>query len=436
MEIFIINESKTKDIYRQICDFNSKKKLIGLSRDTAVVVGGEQLSKITSATGTQNEKILEEFFDLTRSASVVIACRVSPKQKAEVVRIVRRKEAQNNVTTLAIGDGANDVNMITAAHIGVGIRGLEGQQAARASDYSIGQFRFLKNLMFTHGREAYRRNSYLILYMFYKNVIYVLPIFYFGILSQFSGTPFYNAVMYQCYNVFFTGMPICWFCTFDWQYSKEYLLQNPRLYRIGLNDDCFSPGVFWFWYISAIWQGAVLLFLSFYTLDRSYSEQLSDLSQQFDFKSDKTQKKTISGSLNLNGVFIFQAIVVLVNIKLFLHSNTYSFFSILWQFGSIFLFYLFFSFFNTNQDLGLFGLLPILFSFENQYFLLFFFMTSYSLIEYGLGVVDKVIWNKQEHFILNQKIEKEEFFMSQISERPRKLTNYKHKGYGFDGAAG
>jgi phospholipid-transporting ATPase len=42
------------------------------------------------------------------------------------------------VTTLAIGDGANDVNMIAAAHIGIGIMGLEGQQAARASDYAIG----------------------------------------------------------------------------------------------------------------------------------------------------------------------------------------------------------------------------------------------------------------------------------------------------------
>ena len=30
------------------------------------------------------------------------------------------------MTTLAIGDGANDVNMILAAHLGVGISGLEG----------------------------------------------------------------------------------------------------------------------------------------------------------------------------------------------------------------------------------------------------------------------------------------------------------------------
>jgi phospholipid-transporting ATPase len=43
------------------------------------------------------------------------------------VELIRKKEEKNRVTTLAIGDGANDVNMITAAHIGVGIRGLEGQ---------------------------------------------------------------------------------------------------------------------------------------------------------------------------------------------------------------------------------------------------------------------------------------------------------------------
>ena len=127
-----------------------------------------------------------EFLSLVEESSVVLACRVSPKQKAEIVTLVRNHKG--NVTTLAIGDGANDVNMITAAHVGVGISGLEGQQASRAADYAIGQFRFLKNLLFVHGREAYRRNSFLILYMFYKNVIYVLPIFFYGICSTFSGT--------------------------------------------------------------------------------------------------------------------------------------------------------------------------------------------------------------------------------------------------------
>lgn len=120
---------------------------------------------------------------LAKDSSVVLACRVSPKQKAEIVMLVRNDPDDKNIISLAIGDGANDVNMINAAHVGVGISGLEGQQAARAADYSIGQFRYLKNLMFVHGREAYRRNSYLVLYMFYKNVLVVLPLFFYGYWS-------------------------------------------------------------------------------------------------------------------------------------------------------------------------------------------------------------------------------------------------------------
>lgn len=78
-------------------------------------------------------------------------------------------------STLAIGDGANDVNMITSAHVGVGIKGLEGQQAARAADYSMGEFKLLRRLLLNHGRECYRRNSRLVCFNFYKNILVVLP---------------------------------------------------------------------------------------------------------------------------------------------------------------------------------------------------------------------------------------------------------------------
>lgn len=101
------------------------------------------------------------------------------------MQLIRHKHP--TAKTLAIGDGANDVNMITAAHVGVGISGLEGQQAARTSDYAIGQFSYLIPLLFNHGRENYRRNSYLVIYMFYKNVLFVTAQFWFGFANAFSG---------------------------------------------------------------------------------------------------------------------------------------------------------------------------------------------------------------------------------------------------------
>ena len=85
---------------------------------------------------TASENLQNHFISLSERAKVVIACRVSPKQKAEIVLMIKHR--YKGITTLAIGDGANDVNMITAAHVGIGISGLEGQQAARSSDYAIG----------------------------------------------------------------------------------------------------------------------------------------------------------------------------------------------------------------------------------------------------------------------------------------------------------
>ena len=97
----------------------------------------------------------------------VKSSRVSPLQKALVVKLVKRNL---KAILLAVGDGANDVSMIQAAHVGVGISGVEGLQAARSADVAIGQFRYLRKLLLVHGSWSYQRISKLILYSFYKNI--------------------------------------------------------------------------------------------------------------------------------------------------------------------------------------------------------------------------------------------------------------------------
>jgi P-type E1-E2 ATPase len=79
--------------------------------------------------------MLNLLLEATDLVGVVVACRVSPSQKAEIVQMVRRKHPQD--TTLSIGDGANDVAMILKAHVGVGIAGKEGMQAARSADFAV-----------------------------------------------------------------------------------------------------------------------------------------------------------------------------------------------------------------------------------------------------------------------------------------------------------
>ena len=183
-EIIRINiiSKKTQQIKEEILKgfetFKSSHLKFGL------VITGEALVKINKP------ETISDFLKLSKNCDVVLACRVSPQQKAEIVQLIKKNDS--HARTLSIGDGANDVNMISAAHVGVGISGLEGQQAVRASDYAIAQFSYLKRLMFVHGRECYRRNAVLTCYNFYKNVLITIPLFYYGIFSAFSGQILYN----------------------------------------------------------------------------------------------------------------------------------------------------------------------------------------------------------------------------------------------------
>ena len=106
-----------------------------------------------------------------------------------------------------------------------------------------------------------------------------MPIFYFGLFSQFSGSQIYDVYLYNGFNIFFTGQPILWYAIYDWQYNKEELLLNPLLYDIGLRDLNFNQITFWTMYIYAILHGGLMLVLSFYTLDESAGEWLVGTNQ-------------------------------------------------------------------------------------------------------------------------------------------------------------
>lgn len=125
----------------------------------AVVIDGDSLRLVL------DEKLKQKFLILCKQCKSVLCCRVSPAQKAAVVKLVKRGL---DVITLSIGDGANDVAMIQEADIGVGIAGEEGRQAVMSADFGIGQFRYLARLTLVHGRWCYRRMGETIANFFYK----------------------------------------------------------------------------------------------------------------------------------------------------------------------------------------------------------------------------------------------------------------------------
>mmetsp|Transcript_138627 Transcript_138627/g.252351 ORF Transcript_138627/g.252351 Transcript_138627/m.252351 type:complete len:1134 (-) Transcript_138627:169-3570(-) len=205
----------------------------------------------------------DEFVTISKVCETVVCCRVSPKQKGAVVRLIKKKE---KAITLAIGDGANDCNMIQSADVGIGIRGLEGLQAFNVCDYGISQFRFLQNLLMVHGRWCYRRVAILVNYTFYKNVVVVLPQYFLGFHSGFSGQKLYNDFMYQFYNVIHSFFPIMLFGIFDQDVSKKVSLVTPALYKMGLRNEYLNMWCSAGWLLSGVWHSVVVFCIPYYTM--------------------------------------------------------------------------------------------------------------------------------------------------------------------------
>lgn len=228
MEIFII-DAGDHDVAQKTRDtLEMAKRAESVHKTVAMMITGQALEELTSS-GSEGEN---DLLELGKVCSVVIACRVSPLQKAQMVRLVRGGVVPTPVT-LAIGDGANDVPMIQEAQVGVGIAGREGKQAVNSADFGIGQFRYLQRLLLVHGRWNYRRACKYTLYSFWRAAVMVLLMAWFVLYSGYAGTSLFENWVRASYNIVL-GFPIICTGVFDRDVdSAKELLRNPDLYGTG-----------------------------------------------------------------------------------------------------------------------------------------------------------------------------------------------------------
>ncbi|KAF5331003.1 hypothetical protein D9619_005242 [Psilocybe cf. subviscida] len=192
----------------------------------------------------------------------VICCRVSPLQKALIVRLVKDGLG---AMTLAIGDGANDVSMIQAADVGVGISGEEGLQAVNSSDYSIAQFRFLKKLLLVHGHWSYARNGVMLLNFFYKNIVPSGVLWWFQIYNAWSANFAFDYIYILFWNSLWTIAPVVGIGLFDRFLDSHVLMEVPELYRYGREGTWYNLRSFCIYVMDGIYQSAIIYFLIHYS---------------------------------------------------------------------------------------------------------------------------------------------------------------------------
>uniref|UniRef100_A0A7M4FB48 Phospholipid-transporting ATPase n=1 Tax=Crocodylus porosus TaxID=8502 RepID=A0A7M4FB48_CROPO len=243
---------------------------VTVTGDYALVINGHSLAHALEA------DLEKEFLEVAFMCKTVLCCRVTPLQKSQVVELVRK---YRKAVTLAIGDGANDINMIKSAHIGVGISGQEGMQAVLASDYSFAQFRYLQRLLLVHGRWSYFRMCKFLCYFFYKNFAFTLVHFWFGFFCGFSAQTVYDQWFITLFNIVYTSLPVLAMGLFDQDVSEQNSMDYSKLYEPGQLNLLFNKRKFFICIAYGIYTSFALFFIpygAFYNIAGEDGKPIAD----------------------------------------------------------------------------------------------------------------------------------------------------------------
>ncbi|KAK0302813.1 drs2 neo1 protein [Friedmanniomyces endolithicus] len=288
-------DHETGNVARRVAAFILEINKGGVAH-AVVVIDGHTLSIIEA-----DAPLHALFLELAILADSVICCRASPSQKAGLVHAIRRRIKDS--VTLAIGDGANDIAMIQEAHVGIGITGKEGLQAARVSDYSIAQFRFLTKLLLVHGRWNYIRTCKYTVGTFWKEALFYTTQALFQRSAGYTGTSLYESWSLSMFNTLFTSLVVIFLGIFEQDLRASTLIAVPELYTKGQRSGGFNLPIYLGWMFMAASQSIIV----FYTMRSLYGSAGFTLDQ----------------SLYPLGDMTYTACVIIIAVKLQLIEQRY-----------------------------------------------------------------------------------------------------------------
>eukprot|EP01126_Amoeba_proteus_P066863 TRINITY_DN9759_c0_g2_i16.p1 TRINITY_DN9759_c0_g2~~TRINITY_DN9759_c0_g2_i16.p1 ORF type:complete len:282 (-),score=41.44 TRINITY_DN9759_c0_g2_i16:45-890(-) len=182
--------------------------------------------------------------------------------------IVSMIKKHTKLQTCAVGDGGNDVSMIQAADVGLGIVGKEGRQASLAADFSINQFCYVSRLLIWHGRNSYKRSAALSQFVIHRGLIISFIQAVFSALFYFAAISIYNGWLLVGYSTLFTMAPV-FSLVLDTDVTEKIALQYPELYRELQKGRALCYRTFLLWTLKSIYQGGVIMLVAIFLFDSS-----------------------------------------------------------------------------------------------------------------------------------------------------------------------
>lgn len=227
--------------------------------DCCLVIDGESLQLCLNL-------FKNEFVEIATKLSAVVACRCSPTQKADVARLIRKHTKKR---VCCIGDGGNDVSMIQAADVGVGIVGKEGKQASLAADFSVTQFSFLTKLLLWHGRNSYRRSAKLAQFVIHRGLIISIMQAVFSSIFYFAPIALYQGWLMVGYATVYTMAPV-FSLVLDRDVNEDLALLYPELYKELTKGRALSYKTFFEWLMISVYQGAAIMIMSLVLFENEF----------------------------------------------------------------------------------------------------------------------------------------------------------------------
>jgi len=243
--IYTVAGLKRKDNAQKHLDFLRSKT------DACLLVDGESLALFLT-------HFPAEFVGVAVQLPTVVACRCSPTQKAEMATLIKEHTRKR---VCCIGDGGNDVSMIQAADVGVGIVGKEGRQASLAADFSIEQFFHLTKLLVWHGRNSYKRSAKLAQFVIHRGLIIAVCQTMYSIAIRFEPEGLYKDWLLVGYATVYTAMPVL-SLVLDKDVDENLASLYPELYKELTEGRSLSYRTFFVWVFVSIYQGGMIQGLS------------------------------------------------------------------------------------------------------------------------------------------------------------------------------
>lgn len=213
----------------------------------------------------------KEFINMASKLDALVCCRCSPTQKADLTVGLKK---YTNKRVACIGDGGNDVSMITEAHVGIGIVGKEGKQASLAADFSLLKFSDVCVLFLWHGRNSYRATARLAYLIIHRGTIISVMQGIFCALLKFSPFTLYQGIIIVFYVTLYTPLPF-FASILSYDVEKHIALRFPELYKELNQNKALSIRSFATWNVVSFYQGALIILLSLNLFQKELSSIIS-----------------------------------------------------------------------------------------------------------------------------------------------------------------